>query len=295
MGGLDGTSEETGEFDGRRLPVAAVPAFDARATDWERVWRDRRAGRTSKKRDPRFWDGRAASFAKTTLETDYADRFLAIMEPEEQWSVLDVGCGNGVLAIPLARTVSSVTAMDHSGEMLSIVRERCQEECLDNVTTRLCRWEDDWNEAGIGSHDVAIASRSMVGDDLRGSILKLAGVARRRVYISTIVGDGPFDRRLFEAIGRPLDVGPDYICNYNMLYQMGITAHVAFIDETRNRTYDSPEQAFSAMQWMFDDLTHEEEKRLRSYIEKYLAFRSGRWRFCYDRVIRWAVMWWKKG
>jgi SAM-dependent methyltransferase len=266
-----------------------------RSIDWNRVWRDLRAKRTSRKKDPAFWDGRAASFAKTTSETDYADRFLGIMEPKESWTVLDVGCGNGVLTIPLAKVVFSVTATDHAREMLSIVGDRCRKEGLGNVTTLLCRWEDDWEKAGVGSYDVAIASRSMVADDLKESILKLDAVARKRAYVSTIVGDGPYDRRLYEAIGRPLEVGPDYICNYNMLYQMGIHARVAFIDEVRNRTYDGPDEAFSAMRWMFDELTREEEKKLRSYLEKYLVFHSGSWRLCYDRIIRWAVMWWEKG
>lgn len=291
--GRDDDSRATATFSS--TPATVAHSIDRGATDWNRVWRDLRARRTSKRKGTAFWDGRATSFAKTTPETGYSDRFLAIMEPRESWSVLDVGCGNGVLAIPLARVVSSVTAMDHSGEMLSIVGERCRNEGLDNVATLLCGWEDDWEEKGVGMHDVAIASRSMVADDLRESILKLDRAARRRVYIATIVGDGPYDRRLFEAIGRPLNVGPDYVCNYNMLYQLGIHAQVAFIDEERSRTYGSPDEAFTAMRWMFDDLTLEEEKRLRAYIEKYLTLSSGRWRLCYDRVIKWAVMWWEKG
>ena len=109
------------------------------------------------------------------------------------------------------------------------------------------------------------------------------------------MGDGPYDRRLFEAIGRPLDLGPDYIYNYNMLYQMGILANVAFIDETRNRTYGSPEEAFARMQWMFfDGLSAEEEEKLRAYIKENLVFRDERWRFSYDKAVRWAVMWWEK-
>jgi len=268
--------------------------IDVRLIDWNRVWQARRAERSSPKRDADFWNGRAASFAKATAGSDFSDRFLAIVNPKSHWNVLDMGCGSGTLAVPLAKSVASVTAVDLSGEMLALARARCEAEGIDNVTILQGRWEDNWNELGIGVHDVAIASRSMVADDLRGSVLKLDAIARNRVYIVTVVGDGPYDRRLFEAIGKPLNVGPDYIYNYNMLYQMGIPANVAFIEETRNRTYSDPEEAFASVQWMFfGGLNSLEEEKLRAYVRAHLVFHNG-WRFSYDKVVRWAVIWWEK-
>ncbi len=269
--------------------------IDVKAVDWNRVWRVQCARRSFPKRDTRFWDGRANSFAKAASETGYAERFLAILSPEAPWTVLDMGCGSGTLAVPLAKRVSSVTAVDLSREMLAVVRERCAAEGVTNVTTIHGRWEDDWEKLGIGIYDVAIASRSMVSDDLRASILKLAAVARKRVYIVTIVGDGPYDRRLFDAIGRPLQAGPDYIYPYNMLYQMGILANVGFIEETRSRAYRDPKEALASMQWMFDKLNSGEEEKLNAYLREHLVVRPDSCRLSYDTVIRWAVMWWKKG
>ena len=269
--------------------------IDVRLIDWNRVWQARRAGRSSPERDADFWNGRAASFTKAAADSGFADRFLTIVNPKSHWSVLDMGCGSGTLAVPLAKSVASVTAVDLSGEMLALARARCEAEGIDNVTTLQGRWEDNWKELGIGVHDVAVASRSMVADDLRGSVLKLDAVARKRVYVVTVVADGPFDRRLFEAIGKPLNVGPDYIYNYNMLYQMGILANVAFIEETRNRTYSDPEEAFASVRWMFfGDLNSLEEEKLRAYVHAHLVFRDGCWKFSYDKVVRWAVIWWEK-
>lgn len=141
---------------------------------------------------------------------------------------------------------------------------------------------------------MALASRSMVAEDLRTSVLKLDLVARKAVYIVTMVGDGPFDRRLFDAIGRPLNAGPDYIYNYNMLYQLGILANVAFIKESRRRTYESPEKACASVRWMFGELNSTEEERLRTYVREHLVIRDGRWSFSWDTIIRWAVLWWEK-
>ncbi len=267
--------------------------IDVKAIDWNRVWRAQLALRNSLKRDACFWDGRASSFAKAT-ETEYIDHFLAIMKPEAHWTVFDMGCGSGTLAVPLAKLVSSVTAVDFSREMLNIVRKRCENEDIHNVKIVHGQWEDDWEKLGIKTCDVAIASRSMVVDDLQSSILKLSRMARKRIYIVTVAGDGPRDRRLFDAIGRPFDSGPDYIYNYNLLYRMGITANVMFIEEIRNKKYESPEEAVESMQWMFDDMNPREKEKLTAYVKEHLIFSSGAWKLSYANVVRWAVMWWEK-
>lgn len=266
---------------------------DVKAIDWNRMWQAKLAFRNSPRRDASFWDGRASSFAKAT-ETDYVDHFLAIMKPNAHFSVLDMGCGSGTLAVPLAKLVSSVTAVDFSREMLSVVRKRCEVEGIHNIKTIHGQWEDDWGKLGINTYDVAIASRSMVVNDLQSSILKLNAAARKRVYIVTVAGEGPRDRRLFDAIGRPFDSGPDYIYNYNILYHMGILANVAFIEEIRNRTYESFEEAVESMQWMFDDLTFSEQEKLTAYVKEHLIFCDGTCRLSYANVVRWAVMWWEK-
>jgi hypothetical protein len=190
--------------------------------------------------------------------------------------------------------VRKVVAVDFSETMLDIVRQKCIEEDIGNVSTINARWEDDWSARGIGVCDVAVASRSMVVDDLRAAVVKLDAAARERVYISTIVGDGPYDRRVFEALGRPLNMGPDYIYNYNLLYQMGIHAELTFIEEKNNRAFESKADALNAMRWMLDEMTLEEEETLREYLDEHLVLSDTGWKVDYDRTIRWAVMWWRK-
>ena len=79
-----------------------------------------------------------------------------------------------------------------------------------------------------------------------------------------------------------------------MLYQIGILANAAFIEETRNGTYGDPGEAFASVQWMFfGGLNSLEEEKLRAYVRAHLVFHNG-WRFSYDKVVRWAVIWWEK-
>lgn len=241
-----------------------------------------------------FWDGRAREFSKYAATTGYPEEFIRILKPRMKWSVLDMACGGGTIAIPLSGRVKSITAVDFSRQMLDIVNWRCRIGHIDNVKTLQGRWEDDWDHLGIGSYDVAIASRSLIGDDAKSLIQKLDRAAREAVYISVAVGAGPFDKPLFESSGRKFNMGQDYIHYYSILHEMGIQANVAFIPERHRSQWDSLEEALEDQRWMFHGMTLEEEDRVRAYLKRHLVKVMGRWRLPYARQCRWAVMWWQK-
>ena len=266
---------------------------DLKQPDWNVLWKAKLASRAALRRDAAYWDGRAHSFAKAT-ETSYRDQLLALMNPEPDWTVLDMGCGSGTLAVPLAKQVACVTAVDFSSEMLDVLCRRCAKEGISNIKTIHGSWEDDWPKLGIGTYDTVIASRSLVVDDLQSAILKLDAAANKRAYIITMSGDGPYDRRLYDAIGRHHETGADYIYYYNLLYQLGICAHVSFIKEIRNRTYESPEDAYASIESMFGDLTASEKEKMAAHVRQHLISSGNSWRFSYSQLIRWAVMWWEK-
>lgn len=253
-----------------------------------------RALRSSPSRDQSFWDRRAASFAEYATGTGYAERFLKLMNVDPDWTVLDMACGGGTLAVPLAGKVKEITAVDFSENMLRILEKRCGEKGITNVRTVHGRWEDDWDELGIGRHDVAIASRSLLADDVHASLAKLNAAAGIQVFISTAVGDGPFDRRLFEAAGRAFTRGPDYIYYYNLLHRMGIQTNVAFVREDHETSWKTFNDALDAQRWMFGNLTESEEDRIKDYLLENLLYTGGLWRLPYERSCRWAVMWWDK-
>jgi SAM-dependent methyltransferase len=262
--------------------------------DWNEVWRTIQAEKHALRRDPKLWDKRAPEFARRAAASGYVGRFMAIMDPQPAWSVLDIGCAAGTLAVPLAPVVKRITAMDPSDAMLALLEKRRQKQGITNIDIVKGRWEDDWDALGIGVHDVAVASRSLVVEDLRGAILKLQRYATKRVYISTLVDDGPYDRRIVEAVGRPFSPGADYIVVCNLLRQMGIYANVTFIVKGKEKTYSDMQDALNSMRWMVHDMTDEEEAKLRNYLGKNLVKAKGRWKMPGRRTVRWAVLWWDK-
>jgi SAM-dependent methyltransferase len=262
--------------------------------DWNEVWRKAHSEKHIPVHDPKFWNKRAPEFTRNATGSDYIGQLMSIMKPEPDWSVLDVGCAAGTLAVPLASAVRTITALDPSTTMLSLLVGRCGEQGITNIKITGGRWEDDWERLGIGVHDVAIASRSLIVDDLQGAILKLEKHAARRIDVSALVDDGPFDRRIVEATGRQFHPGPDYIIVYNLLRQMGIYANVAFTVHREDKTFRDLEDALDSMRWMVYEMTPDEEERLRHHIGEHLVREDGRWKMPYLRTTRWAVMWWDK-
>lgn len=261
--------------------------------DWNDLWKRTQTRKHNPMRDPKFWDKRAPEFTRHATAGDYVGQFISIMKPEPDWSVLDIGSAAGTLAVPLSGAVKCITAMDPSPVMLRLLGERCREQGIGNIRAVSGGWEDDWDELGVGIHDVALSSRSLFGDDdLRKTVLKLQSYAGKRVYISTLVDDGPHDRNIVEAAGREFRPGADYIIVYNLLRQLGIFANVAFTVTTAQKSYSGVEDALNSMRWMIHEMTLLEEERLRVYLKRTLVRENDRWRLPYRRVVRWAVLWW---
>lgn len=243
-------------------------------------------------RTPEFWDRRASSFAVHDTKSGYAEAFMEIVDLEPDWSVLDVGSATGTLAIPLAGKAQSITALDFSSKMLEVLRRRCDDSDIGNIRTVHGRWEDDWDSLGINPHDVAIASRSMPSGSARAAIAKLNKYARKRVYVVVAAGNGPRDRRVYEAIGRDFNPPPHYGEINLMLAQQGFSAGNAFISYQDTSSYGTHAEAFEFLKRSIPEISPQEEEMLQDFLRQSLVLKGGRWKLYPVREIRWAVIWW---
>lgn len=268
---------------------------DINEIDWnEAIKNIKNSGPIKSQRDSSFWDKRAPSFADHVKESLYPNSLLKIMDPDPSWTALDMGCGGGTIAIPLAPMVKHITAADFSPKMLEILREEAGKRKITNIDTIEASWTDNWEEKGIESYDVVIASRSIAVDDVHAALTKLNNAARKRVILTTVAGDGPHDRKLYESVGRQFSGKVDYIYFYNLLYQMGISANISFINTERAKSFKSIEEACESVMWMFQDITNQERNLLKKYMTDNLVETSEGLTMKYQNKSTWAVIWWDK-
>jgi SAM-dependent methyltransferase len=244
--------------------------------DWNRLWLESRSERTWQGKTPEDWNQRAGGFARRNASSQYATEFLRRLDLRPEMTVLDMGCGPGTLAIPLAGRVKQVTAVDFSTAMLDRLAERAAGAGITNIEIINGSWEDDWSSLGIGGYDLVIASRSLSVDDLQGALVKLNNCAREQVVIGDRVGNGPFDPALFQAVGREFVPGPDYIYTVNILYQLGIHARVDFIEIPEPKTFESREAAIDSCAWMLHRMTAGEQEALARYFDEVLKRNADR-------------------
>ena len=245
-------------------------------------------------RDLDFWEKRAPAFADHAKKTRYANEFLKLMTPEPDWTILDMGCGGGSLAIPLSPQVKKITAVDFSPSMIAIVKRICGEKNITNIETILGEWDDNWSRLGIGTYDVAMASRSLRAENCEPYIRKLMYAARRRIYISAPVGSGPIDTRMLEFAGRKTSHKSDYRQFLSVFEKLDIRVNLDFIEENHSNRWPSLEDAIKDNHWMFFGITPEEEEKLRIYMKENLIQTDSGVQLEYERICRWAVMWWEQ-
>jgi SAM-dependent methyltransferase len=262
--------------------------------DWAQLRANAMAKKGWKSKTPTDWDQKAKSFSGRNKDSSYVDLFCQHLPLTPATTVLDVGSGPGTLALPMARKAKAVTALDFSPGMLEILQGLADEENLTNITSLCCAWEDDWDEKGVGQHELVVASRSVGVADLYTAIKKLERHATKAIYITDRIGSTPFDAGAFAAVGRSFLPGPDYIYTLNILYTLGIHPEVRTIELDPVNRYRSEEDAYNGFAWMFQDLTSTEERTLRDYVKTRIEGREGDWLLVRrSTTVRWALISWK--
>ena len=260
--------------------------------EWKRLQRIRRAAD-----DAQYWNMRSKNFDTGGTPGAYVLRFLELAEVGHGERVLDMGCGTGSLAVPLAKSGSPVLAADFSEGMLAEVAKRMEAQgipALDSwaeahgssaesgeaagIKRTLLAWKDDWEAAGLfrGCVDVAIASRSISTDDMGEALDKLSWAATRRCCISLPTGASPrMDPRVLEICGVENLHGADHQYAWNILQNKGYLPSCSYIPSLRKDTYETLDEALLDMGRMVDDVLDpadatgiaQAKERLKAWLE----------------------------
>jgi SAM-dependent methyltransferase len=276
--------------------------MDINQIDWSEIWRNGKiffAGNADKASS---WDHAAARWNNENAD-DYGKKVIQRIKIKPDWTVLDVGCGPGLLAIPMAKKSKHLTALDVSSEMLKYLKENAEREKVSNIKTINIAFETAKIGKDVERHDIVVVSRSMGWEhNLEQFLRGMNDAAKKRAYVVWGASDRHFDIGLYNAIGRPYGETRTYIVIYNLLYQMGIRANIEiFQTKPTAITYNSVDEAQSELSKRFqrrnrnEELTPEEKNELEKYLKKTLAkSKEGNYRFNNEKPTLHALIWWDK-
>ncbi|WP_366924523.1 class I SAM-dependent methyltransferase [Metallumcola ferriviriculae] len=182
--------------------------------------------------DGHYWDQRAKGFAKLGKTDEIEERAKKLAEilaargrASKDMHLLDIGSGTGNYVIPLAHKLGQVMALDPSGEMLRLLRERADAEGLDNIDTGQLYWEKvdlaakGWEQgfdvvmATMSPGISEVATLKKMIDASRGSCLLVGHLSREDTGRQELWG------RLLGSEMRP--VCPDIFYIFHLLYSWG--------------------------------------------------------------------------
>ena len=270
--------------------------------NWNELWKVMRSGyyRRRAHEDPgSLWDKKAREFNKSMMQNrERAEKQIANIGLKPDYTVLDVGAGTGRLAIPIAKHVKTVTAIDQSTGMLECLQENMEKEGITNIVCLNKRWEDVELGVDIEPHDVVLASHSLGMLDIQEALAKMDAAAKKYVYILTSagrwMGDGE-EEGLWKAIfgERHRTWRSDYMFFCNLLHDMKIYANVDIRDAEYEQNYESLDEAVTKWKEM-RDIPAEKEAILREYLSKILIEDDGNGTLCFKRKSKSAAIWWQK-
>lgn len=245
---------------------------------------------------PRWTARTVAWYERANARSDYATRVLAAAAKalDGCTSALDVGAGFGALALPLARRLDRVTALEPAPAMAAALRRSAARAGLANVTVV----EAAWGETTLAPHDLVVCAH--VGPLLGpGSTLlpALPHLARRAVVLVREAAGG--DEKFYYPELYPRLLGRSYgerrPCRdaetQAALAALGITPVVTPIEYRSDQPFDTLDDACEF--WMtYMGLDGDEP---RTFLR---AFLGARLRREGDGLVaplrkRAAVLWWR--
>lgn len=242
------------------------------------------------------WTGQTVAwYERANEQSDYARRVLDVIAPlvAECRSALDVGAGFGALALPLARRLQQVTALEPSPPMAAALRRAAARGGFGNVTVI----EAAWGEVELKPHDLVVCAH--VGPLLQPDSPFLAEIGRVAERGVALVRDTPGgdDKFFFSELypfllGRPYGRCDGAAETLEALDKLGVTVEAIPIEYRSDQPFDSLDEACEF--WT----THlgRDDTQTRAFLRDFLASRLQRegdqWIAPYRKralVIHWRV------
>ncbi|MFC1593044.1 class I SAM-dependent methyltransferase [Candidatus Omnitrophota bacterium] len=211
--------------------------------DWIELWRELVTARIDRDKNSEEVKRYKVKSRKKSGERPDPLLDFVLQKIDSQSTVLDVGTGGGRWTIPIAKIAESVTAVEPSETMISILRENIAEANLKNIQIVQAAWED----AIVEPHDIITCAHTIYASrEFAAFIHKMESHARKRCYLAVRLPphNGVLAELSLSIYGNRHD-SPNAIIAYNALYSMGIYANVFVEDGMHHWINSTFEEAFT--------------------------------------------------
>jgi SAM-dependent methyltransferase len=255
--------------------------------DFAQMYREHKATTDFKGKTSSDWDEKSADMAASVINSPYVNDFISRMNITGDEVVLDIGCGPGTLAIPLAKLVKEVIAIDFSAQMLEELKAYAAREGITNIKTYHMGWDDNWS--ALPQADIVVASRSMEVSDINAALSKMSAHATKACYLTYKVGGSFVDMNILDTIGKKVKTKPDYWYIPILLYSQGYLPRVDYIETGRGSVRSGTEEEFvESLIWSLHELSEEQKTKAHQYYRDVIVGQSRP-----PRAINWAFIGWE--
>ena len=222
------------------------------------------------------WNQMASKYDDDIVSSNRS-KFIEKIEQHEPETILDIGAGTGVFAIPLAQNAKRVVAVEPSSGMLDILRKKAEEAGLSKIECINKRWEDtsidellDINE---GMYDAVVCSHALYYiTDLHQSFKKMNDVSKGHIHLFVLTdhaSDAAYTKLWERLNNTPMPPYPDYSCLYMVLREIGMHPDIEMLDTYAKKCVTDMDELVD--QWKDSlvqegDLSDDERDAIREYL-----------------------------
>ncbi len=154
---------------------------------FRKLWMNhvRKREKSSKMDIVKYWNERAHDYAEAVKLSNFelGEKVKNILLNEGVISndcvVLDIGAGPGTIAIPLAKVVKEVIAIEPSREMIKYLKKFSIEYEINNIEVINARWEELSNTNLYGKFDLVLSSHVLwIFPDIDHQINRIINAAK---------------------------------------------------------------------------------------------------------------------
>ena len=259
---------------------------------WESIWEHQMELALEKWEDEYFWYERTQLPPIGLKTSNYADELISRMNLSSHNSVLDVGCGDGAIAIRIAKKVKQVTAFDANPNLLFPITQRANSEGIMNLKFVNAEWLETRISRDIALHDIVLASRFRQIMNLMKFLEQMHLAARECCYITWIAEREEMDANICDILGKEYHPLPDYFVIVNMLENMNISPSVEIFETLETHEFNSEQDAIENTMrgYLIED--QEARNKIAQMVASGLEYREGY--VVRNTPAKWALVGWEK-